>query len=261
MVTIDRSTRTVRWGLSITGIALFLSLWFLATSVFELWASTTMPSPLDVVSRYAEFTDLLIENTWPTLTASVVGFVSAAILAIGIGTILTMNDSIQSTLMPIIVGGNTIPRVALAPVIIFYVGGGEVANYVIAAWIAFFPMLVNTIEGLSDIDEDYEKLLKNFDASLVDEYRHFRFPNALPFIFDGMKISVSLAVVGAVVGEYVSGTQGLGYLALIALSNYDMALVFAVVGITGVFALVMFFGLFLLQDKLVFWDEASLFSE
>lgn len=260
MSTINISNRTHRWGLSIVGTTLLFAIWWLLTDGLGVLGPLTLPSPALVLAQYGEFGGLILQNFWPTATASVVGFVFAVVLALTIGTALSLRKSFRASLMPLILSGNAVPRVALAPLIIFYLGGGEVANYVIAAWVAFFPMLVNTIEGLVEIEEEYDQLLATFNASTYQEYRYIRFPNSLPFIFDGMKISISLAIVGAVVGEYVASSQGLGFLALIGLSNYNLELVFAVIGIMGVVAVIAFYGLFILQDRLVYWKDTSLFS-
>jgi NitT/TauT family transport system permease protein len=260
MIELNTESRVTRWGLSVVGVGTFFVLWWLLTSGFDVLGPLVLPAPELVIQQYFEFGDLILANFWPTFTASIVGFTSAVVLALIIGTALTLSDRFRKSLMPLILSGNAVPRVALAPLIIFYLGGGEVANYVIATWVAFFPMLVNTIEGLVDIEAEYDQLLETFNASTYQEYRLIRFPNALPFLFDGMKISISLAIVGAVVGEYVASTEGLGFLALIGLSNYNLELVFAVIAVMGVVAVVAFYGLFILQDRLVYWKETTLFS-
>ena len=113
-----------------------------------------------------------------------------------------------------------VPRLALAPVIIFYVGGFQ-AKYFISARVAFFPMLINVMKGLGDLNEDLDHLLASPDASLYQEYRKVRFLNLLSFLFDEMKLTVTLAIVGAVVDEYVTADSGMGWFALFALRNLD----------------------------------------
>jgi NitT/TauT family transport system permease protein len=114
---------------------------------------------------------------------------------------------------------------------------------------------------MANLDEDLQLLQQSLGASIWQEYRYIRIPNALPFIFDGMKVAITLAIVGAVVGEFVAAQQGIGYLALFALKYHNIPLVFALVGIMGLVSVTAFTLLFVLQDRLVHWQDASILTE
>ncbi|UPM44340.1 ABC transporter permease [Halocatena salina] len=256
---IEKKQRT-RWGISALSIGSLLIGWYLVTDVFGFVSNVVLPSPLSVLQGIFEYRSLILKNLEPTVVASAVGFVWATVLAFLMAVVLTYSKRAERLLLPLIVSGNSIPRVALAPLIIFYVSGFD-AKYMLSAWIAFFPLLVNIHEGLTRIDEDQMLLLRSFDATAWQGFKWVRFPNALAFIFDGMKIGVILSIVGAVVGEFVASDEGMGNLALVALEAYETDLVFGIVGIMGLLSVSAFFVLFSLQDRVIHWHQTNLFTE
>lgn len=260
MMSFDKKSRTAQLSISAAGTLLTLLIWYIVADVMALFPETTLPGPVAIYARVMETSEIIIANIGPTLFAAAVGFTAAVVLGITVAVILTASERLRNALMPIIVSSNSVPRLALAPVIIFYVGGFQ-AKYLISAWVAFFPMLINAMEGLGELDEDLNHLLKSLDASLYQEYRKVRIPNSLPFMFDGMKLTVTLAIVGAVVGEYIAADSGMGWLALFALRNLDVALVFGIVGIMGMISVTLFYALFVLQNRLVHWTDANMISE
>lgn len=243
--------------LSALGFLSLLTLWFVATE-YGLVATYMVPTPGEVWGEFARLWQLILDNLWVTLFEAIVGFVAAVVLSILLGLLITMNPLARNTLMPIIIGGNSVPRIAVAPLIIFYVGGGMTSKYVIAAWIAFFPMLINTVEGLSIEDEDRQSMLKLFDATTWQEYRYVRFPRSIPYLFDGMKLAVSLSIIGAIVGEFIAAKRGLGSLVVWSLWNFNIAQAIAIVLVMGATAMVAILGLYAIQQRVVFWRETSL---
>lgn len=254
------NNRRTRWSLSIVGVASMFAVWYAVTVLFELVSPAVLPAPARVYAEFTRTQELIIANVWPTVSAGFLGLTIAVVLAVIGAFVLTLDDRIRSALMPLVVGGNSVPRVSLAPLIIFYFGTGVGANYVIAAWIAFFPMFLNALDGFSRMRDDYQELLSMYNASIWQEYRYVRGPNALPQIFDGVKVAVILAMIGAVVGEFVAADEGLGYLALFAMRNVNVGLVFAIVGIMGIISTASIFLLYLLQDRIVFWQESNFFT-
>lgn len=260
MVTLNKESRRVQIGISTAGTVLIVLAWHMVSDVFDLVTDLTLPGPVTIYTETMNVSSLIISNLIPTVQVSVVGFVAATVLGIGSAVVLTSNERVRNALMPLIVSGNSVPRVALAPVIIFYIGGFQ-AKYLVSAWIAFFPMLVNAMEGLGNLDDDFELLLDSLDATWWQEYRKVRFQNALPFLFDGMKIAVTLSIVGAVVGEYVAAEKGMGFLALFALRNLEIPLVFGIVGVMGLVSVAAFYTLFKLQNRIVHWRQTDLLAE
>lgn len=256
----NKNSRVTRWGLSIVGTSLFLVTWWLVSDVFNLFIDLVLPSPVTIVLNVLEFRELILTNFMSTFTAGIGGFVAAVLLGSTSAALFTLNRRVQDALLPLILSVNSVPRITLAPLIIFYLGNIN-AKFIIAVWVAFFPMFLNAFEGLSVLDEDQEALLESLGATRFQEYRYVRVPNSIPHMFDGMKIAMTLAIVGAVVGEFVGAGEGLGYLALFALRAFQMPLVFGVTGIMGLVSVILFFVLFVLQDRLVYWKETELFGE
>lgn len=253
-------TRRTQWVLTVGGIVLALSFWHLTTETFGLVSETKFPAPMSVYSEFTGNQELIIENTWPTITAGFIGFGLAVVAAVLSAIFLSLNKRVENALMPIVVGANSVPRVTLAPLIIFYLGAGVAANYMIAAWVAFFPMFLNAMESLGEMSEEHQDICELYKASTWQEYRYIRIPNALPQIFDGMKMAIILAMIGAVVGEFVATTEGLGYLSTLALRNANMGLAFAIVGILGFISTLAIFAIYQVQNKLIFWEDSSFFT-
>jgi NitT/TauT family transport system permease protein len=260
MVALNQESRAARWGLSTSGVVLTFVLWYLVADVFELVGDLALPSPIAVAEVTVQSQEILLMSLVTTLERAALGYASAVSLALVLAVVLTAVERVRQALMPLILGANTVPRVSIAPLIVFYLGDFS-PHALIAGWVAFFPILINAMEGFGNLDEEIEDLLRSLDATSYQEYRYVRLPNALPFIFDGLKVGVSLSIVGAIVGEFVSATEGIGFLALFAMKNYEIALVFSVIGLMAFVALAAFLTLYKLQDTLVHWREAALFPE
>lgn len=251
--------RYMRWLVSFLGAASVVVVWHIATAVLELVGPLTLPEPMAVYQRYRSVEGLIWLRLEHTIKVAAVAFLISLVIAVVAAILLSSNEKIERAFMPIVVATNSVPRVSMAPLFIFYVGPWE-SQYLLAAWIAFFPMLMTTFEGLSNIDEDLEMLLDSVNATTWQRYKWVRIPNALPFIFDGMKLGVTLALVGTIVVEYVATGEGIGTLAALALGNYDTALGIAVVAVVGFLSVAAFFSLFVIQSRLVHWKESSLYG-
>lgn len=253
-------SRAGRWSISIIGIVIFFSVWELVTTYLEWFHPTILPAPTGVLSEFQRVQEIILRNTPETIMAAGLGFIIAVSLAIIIAILFTLNDTVERALMPFVVGGNSIPRVALAPLFVFYLGEGITALYLLAAWIAFFPMFINAFDGFARIDVDQRKMLSLYNASTWQEYRYVRIPNGLPRVFDGMKISIILAMIGAIVGEFVIVGGGLGNLALIAMNSFNTSLVFATVIVAGLISTIAIFVVYLIQVRVVFWEDVNFFT-
>jgi NitT/TauT family transport system permease protein len=241
----------------IVGIIIIVG-WQYAVQLFNI-STLLLPPPTEIYLAYRDLQQLVNSNLASTLMVAGIGFFAALLIAFVLAVALTLSDKLRYALMPLILSFNTVPRVALAPLIVFYIGGFD-AKYLISAWVAFFPMVVNTYEGIGEMDEDAEMLFTSVGASKWQELVKYRIPNAVPFIVDGMKIGIILAIVGAIVGEFVASDSGAGYLALVALGQYNVALMFAIAIIMGFIAVVAFYLLYLVQSRLVYWESADMFS-
>lgn len=257
--------RWTRFALSAVGVVLFVLLWEGVVTGFGL-NTQYFPSPTTTWTELQRIWQPVLTVLPNTLKAAGVGYILALVLSTAVAIPLVASDRVLNALMPFIIGINTVPRVAMTPLVIYWVGfmGGvpaETANYVLALWVAFFPMLIAAIDGFRSIDESTENMLALYGATTIQEFRYVRFKSGLPFIFDGMKIGFILAVIGAVVGEFVSGTAGIGSMAYSAISRTAVSRAVVIVLVLGVISTAVVLAIYLLESKMIHWRESSIMGE
>lgn len=259
------NSRLTRWALSGLGVILLLVFWQSVATLLGL-DPQYFPSPIDVMDA--------LQRTWPTLTdalphtlaAAVVGYLIALVLSIFTAMVLVANERLLNALMPFIIGVNTVPRIALTPLVIYWVGfislsATFLANYVMAVWVAFFPMLIAALDGFKNIDEATENMLAMYGATTWQEFKFVRLRKGLPFIFDGMKSGFILAMIGTVVGEFVSGTFGIGSMASSVIGQIAIGRAIAIVLVLGFISSGVVFLIYQIESQLIFWQESSIMGE
>ena len=196
---------------------------------------------------------LYVEHFWVTFYEAVAGFLIAAAAGIAIGTVIAQFQLVERTLYPYVVAFQTLPKIAIAPLLIVWFGFGLSSKVVIAALVAFFPVLVNVIVGLKTVDAGKLDLMRSLDASRWQTFRFVTFPNALPFVFAGLDIAIVFGVLGAIVGEFVGSQRGLGNLILQFHTALDIASMFAVLLLLAILGVVLHLAMQFLQRRLIFW--------
>jgi len=202
--------------------------------------SYLLPAPSAVIIEIVREKELLASHAWATLVESVLGLVTACVIGIGLAMIIVLFRSLGDAIYPLLVVSQVVPKVALAPLMIIYVGFGLQSKILMVFLLAFFPIVVNTIMGLRSISTDLLQLLETMKASKWQIMWQIRMPNAIPQMVEGTKIAVTLAVTGALVGEFASGNEGLGYLVLASSANLNTLLSFAAILILAVLGIVLF---------------------
>lgn len=238
-------------GLFFVGL---LVAWQLACDLFKVQAFL-LPSPLDIVGKIAEIPDRLLLHTLATLREVVIGFAAATAGGIFLAAATAHSRVLSRTVLPLLVMSQTVPTIAIAPILVIWFGPGEAARLIVVFMIAFFPIVVNTTAGLLRVNEELIDLVRGLNASRWKIFTKIRLPNALPHIFTGMRISIALSVIGSVVGEFVAATEGLGYLIFSANTNLDTKLVFAAVVLLAAMGIVLFQIVRLAQRLLVPWAQ------
>lgn len=190
-----------------------------------------------------------------TMTAILAGYALAATLALVLGTLISQIRLLETTFYPYIVAFQTVPKIAIAPLIIMWVGFGIESKIVIAAAVSFFPMLVNNIVGLKATDPEKIDLMRSLKASRLKIFFMVQLPEALPYIFAGLTIGIVLSVLGAIVGEFVGSREGLGYLIMQMNYNLDIAGVFAVLVVLALLGITLSSIVILVRRKLIFWQQ------
>jgi len=233
-----------------------LVVWQVACDLFQVQAFL-LPTPLDIVEKIVEVRDRMVLHTLATLREIVLGFVAATAGGIFLASITAHSRTLSRTVFPMLVMSQTIPTIAIAPILVIWFGPGEAARLIVVFMIAFFPIVVNTTAGLLRVNEELIELVRGLNASRWKIFVKIRMPNALPHVFTGMRISIALSVIGAVVGEFVAATEGLGYLIFSANTNLDTKLVFAAVVLLAATGIVLFQIVRLAQRILVPWAQDS----
>jgi NitT/TauT family transport system permease protein len=198
---------------------------------------------------------LLVENFLVTLAEALLGFAIGSVTAIFFAFLVTRSLLIERTLMPYLVGLQALPKVALAPLIVVWVGIGIESKILIAAIISFFPVLINAIVGFSTVEAEKIDLMRSLVASRWQTFRIVIFPNSLPFIFAGLNVAIVLSITGALVGEFIGADRGLGNLLLQLNFNMDISGMFAVLVVLALLGIVLYALVRFLHVRLVFWAK------
>jgi NitT/TauT family transport system permease protein len=255
-----RLARTrLRWRrrlLPVAGIAGFILFWAALVYVLKV-PPFVAPSPIAVAATLARNFPKLIENLLPTAIEAISGFLLGNLAAIIIATAFVHKKSLEEAFFPIVVLINTIPVVAKAPILVLLFGNGMEPKIAIAALICFFPTLVNMVRGLESVNPCAMELMRVLSASKTDVFLKLRLHNSLPYLFAALKIAASTAVIGAIVGEWIGSTVGIGALIIQAMYAFDSALLYATVIVGSTFSVLFFLAITLLERLLVRWQPPA----
>jgi NitT/TauT family transport system permease protein len=183
---------------------------------------------------------ILLQQTWPTLIETIVGFFVATVVGVTLGGAIVLSRRVQQALSPHILLFQLIPKVALAPLFIIWLGVGPTSRLAFAVFLGFFPIVIATSTGLMSADSGPLRLCRALTGSRWQAFWSIRIPYAIPHIFAGLKVSVTMTMIGVIVGEFVTAQEGLGYIIMFASSAAETALVFAAIGLLCVIGLVLY---------------------
>jgi NitT/TauT family transport system permease protein len=236
----------------------FFGGWEYACRAYKI-SELIIPAPSQILIALMEGlrSGQLVDGLLTTLQEVVLGFALAAVMAFVIGTLISQIRLLQQVIYPYIVAIQTLPKVAVAPLILIWVGLGIEGKVLIAATVSFFPMLVNTIVGLRSAPQNEIDLLRSLSASRWKIFRYVQLPEALPFIFAGLNIGLVLSVLGAIVGEFVGAKGGLGYLILQMNFSMDVAGIFAALLLLGLVGVALDMLAQYLRRRIVFWKDET----
>ena len=226
-------------ALSLVGIVLVFILWITLIDVAHV-PGFILPAPADVVATFVTDYPRLIGHTEYTATVVISGYLLAILVAVPIAVLLAFSPVISTAAYPVIVATQSVPKVALAPLALIWLGFGPRIGILVTVLICFFPIIINTVLGLKSLPIELVYLAQSMGAGKLRTFLKIRVPYALPYFFGGLKVAITLAVVGAVVGEFVGSNQGLGYYLLVTSANVDTAAVFADLILLSVLAMGLF---------------------
>jgi ABC-type nitrate/sulfonate/bicarbonate transport system permease component len=239
---IHTSRESQRWLAPAILLGILLAVWEGAVRVSGV-PQWLLPSPTDVGRSLIEDRDILIPNALVTLSEVLIGFALALASGITLGAAVYRSPLLERALYPLIIASQTVPIPAIAPLLLVWFGYGLLPKVLVTALVGFFPIVVNTVEGLRSTDRDVINLLRSFGAPPSRIFRLAEFPTSLPSIFAGARIAIAICVIGAIFGELVGAKAGLGYLMTRAIAQFETprlvaAIVLLSLMATGLFALV-----------------------
>lgn len=233
-------------------LSLLLLIWELVVRMLNV-PSYLVPPPSLVFSVAVRNWTQLLHHTWVTTWEILVGFGLSALIGVPLGILIVYSPWVEQVSYVLLVISQAIPKVALAPLFLVWLGFGLKTIILVTFLIAFFPIVVSTVVGMRSVHPEMLLLARALKASQLQTFLTFRLPGALPSIFGGLKVASTLAVVGAIVAEFVGSQEGLGYLILTSNANFQTPLSFAAIAILSVIGLCLFYVMVWLEHKVVFW--------
>jgi NitT/TauT family transport system permease protein len=199
-----------------------------------------LPAPSVIAGRLSDTLPFLLKQAVPTTLETIAGFLISLVLGVFLAVLVSASRLAREALYPNIVFFQLIPKIALAPLFIVWLGIGSESRVTFSVFISFFPVVVATLAGLTSVDRDLLRLCKAVGATDSKVYTRVRFPVAVPHIFAGLKIAITFAMIGVIVGEFITAQAGLGYMILFAASQADMPLIFASISLLCVIGLALY---------------------
>jgi NitT/TauT family transport system permease protein len=238
------------WALGL--FCLLLLAWQAAVLVLAI-PEIILPSPTAIADYLIRRNELFLRHTWPTLIQTVLGFGLAVLGGILLAILVSLTEIGRRGIMPLLVIAQIVPKIAVAPLLMLWFGLGDLSRVLIAFLIAFFPIVINTVSGLGSVSREIELLGRAFSRSRWELFWKIQLPHALPYIFDGMKVSITLAIIGVIVAEFVSSQRGLGYLIIFANGRLDTVMMMTSITVLSAVGLALYGVIALAARVVVYW--------
>lgn len=235
----------------LTFAALLLA-WEWAVYFFEL-PTWLLPAPSAIAVVFVEWSDELWRHSLVTLYETLVGFALSIGLAVPLAVVVVYSTFLRKTIYPILLALQSVPKVAIAPLLALWIGFGALPKILVVFLVCFFPIIVSTATGLSSVQPATMDLIRSLSANQWQTFIKIRFPTAMPHIFVGLKIAITLAVIGAVIGEFVGSESGLGYLILVSSSQAQTPVAFAALVILTAMSIVLYYVVEFIEKLAVPW--------
>jgi NitT/TauT family transport system permease protein len=231
--------------------------WQVSTSVFSVPAYL-VPSPISVLNVLLEHPALFAAATLVTMREVAGGLALAIILALPLALCISYSRSFENLVNPLIIISQALPKIAIAPLLLVWFGFGEMPKILMAALIAFFPMLISAVTGFKSIEPEVLGLIRSMGASVWRSFWKIRVPTAMPNIMAGLKLAITFALIGAILGEFISGDKGLGYLIQSASGAQRTDVVFAGLLVISFVSLILFYGVEAAERRMIFWHQSQI---
>ncbi len=242
------------------GLALVVLVIWQAVTYFFSIQSWLLPSPVEVVQALGDTPRLIFRHAAVTAQEAIIGFAVAIVVGVTLAAAVTSSRAIERAVYPYVIASQAIPVIAIAPVLVVWFGFGLLPKAVVIVLITFFPIAINTVDGLRNVDPEMTTLMRSLGATRWQVFRMVQVPSALPLFFSGAKIAAAVSVIGAVLGEWVGASEGLGYLITRSSAQFLTARVFASIVVLSFMGIALFYSVSYLERIATPWarrDTAS----
>jgi NitT/TauT family transport system permease protein len=235
-------------------VAGLLLIWQLACVGFSI-PNFLLPRPSVVAQAFVTQFNPIMENSWDTLVRTIIGFVLAVVLGALLGIAIGSSRLVYRGLYPVLIGFNSVPKVAVVPVFVIWFGTGTVPAILTAFLVSFFPIAVNVATGLATVEPELLDVLRSLGARKRQILIKVGLPRSLPYFFASLKIAITLAFVGTIISETVASSSGIGYLMMAATANFDTPLVFAGLFVIAALGIIMYAIFAVVEQRMTFWAK------
>ncbi|GAA5049352.1 NitT/TauT family transport system permease protein [Thermocatellispora tengchongensis] len=253
----ERSRKLLPWVSTPLILVVFFALWELFVRVYDV-SELVLPGPATVLESLVQVvTD---PATWDharvTATETIAGFLIALVSGVAVGVVLGKVPWLELSLRPMIVASQVVPKVALIPLFVIWFGFGMTSKVIMAAMLAFFPIMLNVQLGVRSVDPGQREVMRSLNSTRWQTFTHLELKSTMPYVFAGMEVGIVLAIIGTIVGEYLGGNEGLGYLVVRTLNELNAPALFATIILLSVLGLLLYFVVNGLKRFFIPWHES-----
>jgi NitT/TauT family transport system permease protein len=249
---VDRHELAIKVGSPALFTIVVFVVWEIVCQAFNV-PLAILPAPSDVFAALWQYRKPIFDNSWVTLWTTLAGFGIATAFGLALGIAIGWHRAIYAGIYPVLIGFNSVPKVAVVPVLILWFGLGEIPAILTAFLISFFPIVVNVATGLATTEPELEDVLRALGASKLDVMRKVGIPRSLPYFFGSLKVAITLAFVGAVVSETVGSNKGIGKLMLDAQAAFQVPIVFAGLIVLAVLGIALYAATAAIEARFTGW--------
>jgi NitT/TauT family transport system permease protein len=254
----ERLLKLLPWISTPILLVAILAIWKAATVAFNI-SRFVLPPPEDVAATLLTLIrdpEVWLVHARITLVETVVGFAFALVTGVFVGAVLGRLFWLERAVRPVVVALQVIPKVALIPLFVIWFGFGITSKIVIAAILAFFPIMLNVMLGVRSIEPGHRDVMRSLDAGRWQTFQSLDFHSTLPYVFAGMEVGIVFALIGAIVGEYLGGNEGLGYMVVVSLNALDAPQLFAVIILLAALGSLLFFAVNAIKRLMIPWHDS-----
>ena len=237
-------------------VIVFLVIWETVSRLFQVprWF---LPAPTDIAQTLVSSSGLLAQHAWVTAQEIAVGFAIAFVAGVSLAIAIAYSRLLERALYPFVVASQTVPVIAIAPLLLIWFGYGILPKVIIVALICFFPIVVNMVDGLRSVEPELVNLMRTMGASRWQIFAKAQVPTSLPYLFSGTKVAIAISVIGAVIGEWVGASAGLGYFMVRSQAQLQTSKVFAAIVVLSAMGIFLFALASVLERQFIPWHRKT----